>query len=939
MINNKINHSYMYFYSFLFITLITGILSINNHARAQTTTESIGVVSLINNIVSAEDDSRESILTGGMKVYPGQKIKTLMNSKVEILFADQTIINLGPDSEIELSSYEGKNNESKFSVKVNSGIVRFQSGTLPSDSYEILSPDAIVKVKGTKLDLLVSRSGGTEVVLREGLASVTRQSLSTNTITNNPAQITTILNNSDTYLQVSQGIQISEEPSTISEEQAELYEIELPIFLNNIPDITDLNPQRIRAEGNIRRNTAGALANRPALRSTKLAANINQTIALTKIINKQLRSCTGSACRILVNQKNLLDQVRRRLKKEARQYLKNKPSNVTANNSETNISSAAIAALEKALLNEANFARQAEEALNKANQLKIEAENKNSALISANTIQDSAKSKLTDLINEKDQLSSSIILANDEKTASELSLKEADEKYQSSQENLNSIQETFDQLKQDQEKSQKNYNKKVEAWGQETADAILVYGAANKEKKEADKALSSAKNEKNSASKDFGKKQKTYNKAKGAVDDLNTKIENTKNNIENIEKKIKDRQDQGKDTTKLEKNLNKQKNNLVSQQTSLENKSVNLNDATTKYNAANTRKNNAETAFDAAQSRVTDATKIFEQAQGNFTGLDEKAKKQINKANSNLIKANNNLASATDELESAKLENDLANKVFDNATTQSEVANQNWQSISNDITNINTNIQDAEQNLEAAKNGVEIANSEFVNAQEAANQAISAADDLQKKAENASAAVEQAKNEIESVTNTKTSARVAIATAQTTAIVNLIADEDNPLRIRSINDQQETKKKSNKSISKSSKKNKKAKKNKKTKNKLKVSKDSPKGKKSKALKSNNKKTLAATKKAKKKAKAAEKKAKSAAKSASKKAKSASKKAKAAAKKAKAQAKKSSKLAKKKAKAAAKQAKAAAKKAKAAKRAAKKARKAARRKAARESSGS
>ena len=159
MINNKINHSYMYFYSFLFITLITGILSINNHARAQTTTESIGVVSLINNIVSAEDDSRESILTGGMKVYPGQKIKTLMNSKVEILFADQTIINLGPDSEIELSSYEGKKNESKFSVKVNSGIVRFQSGTLPSDSYEILSPDAIVKVKGTKRDLLVSRSG------------------------------------------------------------------------------------------------------------------------------------------------------------------------------------------------------------------------------------------------------------------------------------------------------------------------------------------------------------------------------------------------------------------------------------------------------------------------------------------------------------------------------------------------------------------------------------------------------------------------------------------------------------------------------------------------------------------------------------------------------------------------------------------------------------
>ena len=59
----------MYFYRLFFIALITGILSINSHARAQTNTESIGIVSLINNIGSAEDDSRESILTCRMKVY------------------------------------------------------------------------------------------------------------------------------------------------------------------------------------------------------------------------------------------------------------------------------------------------------------------------------------------------------------------------------------------------------------------------------------------------------------------------------------------------------------------------------------------------------------------------------------------------------------------------------------------------------------------------------------------------------------------------------------------------------------------------------------------------------------------------------------------------------------------------------------------------------
>ena len=110
----------------------------------------IGVVSLINNIVSAEENNKESILTNADKIYPGQFIKTLLNSKVQILFKDQTIINIGPDTEMLIESYIDTQQNTKFLINLSRGVVRFQSGTLPSESYKIKSPIAVVKQRVLK---------------------------------------------------------------------------------------------------------------------------------------------------------------------------------------------------------------------------------------------------------------------------------------------------------------------------------------------------------------------------------------------------------------------------------------------------------------------------------------------------------------------------------------------------------------------------------------------------------------------------------------------------------------------------------------------------------------------------------------------------------------------------------------------------------------------
>ena len=97
----------------ILIALLFTIYPNYSHARSKS---HIGVVSIINNIVSAEENNKERILSSADKIYPGQFIKTLLNSRIQILFKDQTIINIGPDTEMLIESYIDTKQNTKFLI-------------------------------------------------------------------------------------------------------------------------------------------------------------------------------------------------------------------------------------------------------------------------------------------------------------------------------------------------------------------------------------------------------------------------------------------------------------------------------------------------------------------------------------------------------------------------------------------------------------------------------------------------------------------------------------------------------------------------------------------------------------------------------------------------------------------------------------------------------
>ena len=327
------------------IALLISTLLFTHHANAQNNKQ-IGVVSLIKNFASSGLSPKRSVLTVGDKIFEGQQIQTFMNSKVQIIFYDQTIVNIGPDTEISIKSYADTNTNPEFSIKIDNGILGFESGSLPSQAYQLNSPNALVKVKGTKIDLLVAKSGGTEIVLRDGLASVAPQGPTGQS--SPPVPNTVTLEESNTFLQILSPQKETSVPKGLTKEQNDFYENEIPIDQSKTTDITELNPLRIRAEANLNNDQIDRSIIEAQIKSKYLIKNISDTAALTKLINQRIRQCVGTQCRILLNKKRILNRARKQLRTRSRGLLK-ELQKLRFSNISTNINQQLLSNLQKEL--------------------------------------------------------------------------------------------------------------------------------------------------------------------------------------------------------------------------------------------------------------------------------------------------------------------------------------------------------------------------------------------------------------------------------------------------------------------------------------------------------------------------------------------------------------------------------------------------------------
>lgn len=104
-------------------------------------------------------------LTVGADVFIGDRIITGPEGQVQIKFADQTELVVGPRSSLMIEDYLLREDQSagKFVINALNGTFRFATGVSPKDRYVIKTPTGTIGIRGTAFDLNVVGDGSEDV--------------------------------------------------------------------------------------------------------------------------------------------------------------------------------------------------------------------------------------------------------------------------------------------------------------------------------------------------------------------------------------------------------------------------------------------------------------------------------------------------------------------------------------------------------------------------------------------------------------------------------------------------------------------------------------------------------------------------------------------------------------------------------------------------------
>ena len=103
-------------------------------------------------------------------VYSGDLIKTNRRGTAQILFADNTRMVIGPNSQVAVDDFvfSGSSKASTFAIDALRGSFRFITGASAKNVYSINTPTATIGVRGTAFDGHVAKDGTTTIAMWHG---------------------------------------------------------------------------------------------------------------------------------------------------------------------------------------------------------------------------------------------------------------------------------------------------------------------------------------------------------------------------------------------------------------------------------------------------------------------------------------------------------------------------------------------------------------------------------------------------------------------------------------------------------------------------------------------------------------------------------------------------------------------------------------------------
>ena len=116
-------------------------------------------------------DGTISTLVVDAELLEGQLIATGPGGQVQVVFADDTHLVVGPGSSLRIEKYlmQGGGTAADFAVSALGGSFRFITGHSEKSAYEITTPTGTIGIRGTEFDFTVDEvSGETSVIVFKG---------------------------------------------------------------------------------------------------------------------------------------------------------------------------------------------------------------------------------------------------------------------------------------------------------------------------------------------------------------------------------------------------------------------------------------------------------------------------------------------------------------------------------------------------------------------------------------------------------------------------------------------------------------------------------------------------------------------------------------------------------------------------------------------------
>lgn len=148
--------------------LLVAAIAVPGLAQAQTP---LGTAVGVRPEAAGELGGTRVTLVAGNQLFEGQTIVTDANGEVQIVFADETRMVVGPNSTLVIQTYllQNANTVSNLTVNALGGTFRFISGNSAPEAYHITTPTGTISVRGTALDFTVDwLTGFFYVIVFEG---------------------------------------------------------------------------------------------------------------------------------------------------------------------------------------------------------------------------------------------------------------------------------------------------------------------------------------------------------------------------------------------------------------------------------------------------------------------------------------------------------------------------------------------------------------------------------------------------------------------------------------------------------------------------------------------------------------------------------------------------------------------------------------------------